>query len=155
MATSFTGSRAIRFLPLGQVVRCRPQRWTYHTGEHDVTHNFSVRCGQPFENIVLLPRAITSSFCRKILQIKLNNKSQYEKTIEFRVFMFFFCDLGWPRTVQFVTVFASVFSTALAMKKFKTAIYKSRGDLDISITPPRTKNVSPSYYVLFNTVLVL
>jgi hypothetical protein len=44
---------------------------------------------------------------------------------------------------SFVTVFASVASTALAMKKFKSAIYKNRCALDISITPPRTKKFVP------------
>jgi hypothetical protein len=46
-----------------------------------------------------------------------------------------------------------VFSTTLAMKKC-SAIYKFQYDLDISKALPRTKNLSPSFYVLFDTNFV-
>jgi hypothetical protein len=39
-------------------------------------------------------------------------------------------------------------------EKMWSAIYKLQGDLDVFITLPHTKNLSPSSYVLFDTMEV-
>jgi hypothetical protein len=51
-----------------------------------------------------------------------------------------------------MTLTLFVFSTVLAIKKSRMSLKKDV--LDISIMPPRTKNLSPSFYVLFDTTQV-
>jgi hypothetical protein len=41
------------------------------------------------------------------------------------------------------------------MKTIWSVIYKMRGDVDVSISTPRTKNLSLSSYVLFDTMQFL